>query len=300
MTAGGSLSAPERPEGLPPRPPRAPLAAGRPWRAVWAVPIAVVAVLAGAVTYALVDAIRSALVDAGPHRDGIVGVAVRGTPPVVSLTATFAQDAVLVAGSVLAAAMAAGRRLRPADLGLRPARPVSAAGLVLAGYGAFVVLAAAWTSALHITDRENVPVQLGTRDSTAALVGAAFLVCVVAPVCEELFFRGFLFGALRRHGLWAATLVTGLAFGAAHAASSPIGFIVPLAALGMILCLLYERTGSLYPCIALHALNNSIAFGVGDGRGWLVPACLAGSAVAVTALSRGVRRAFPVNRPAAF
>jgi membrane protease YdiL (CAAX protease family) len=54
----------------------------------------------------------------------------------------------------------------------------------------------------------------------------------------------------------------------------------------MILCLLYERTGSLYPSMALHALNNSIAFGAGDGRGWLVPVCLAGAAAAITALAR--------------
>ena len=32
-----------------------------------------------------------------------------------------------------------------------------------------------------------------------------------------------------------------------------------LALLGVIFCLLYERTGSLYPAIALHAINNSIA-----------------------------------------
>ena len=36
----------------------------------------------------------------------------------------------------------------------------------------------------------------------------------------------------------------------------------PLAALGFMFCLVYERTGSLYPVIALHALNNAIAFAV--------------------------------------
>jgi hypothetical protein len=38
--------------------------------------------------------------------------------------------------------------------------------------------------------------------------------------------------------------------------------VPPLAALGLMFCLVYERTGSLYPVIALHALNNAIAFGV--------------------------------------
>jgi membrane protease YdiL (CAAX protease family) len=264
----------------------------RPWRALLAVPVAIAAVVSGAITYVLVSGIRSATVTPPDHHDGIVGVALHGTPPLLTLTSTLAQDLALVVGAAIAAAVAfpGPRRLRPADLGLRPARWASSAGLVIAGYGAFILLSAAWTSALGITDRENVPVQLGTRDSTEALAGALLLVCVVAPVCEELFFRGYLFGALRRHGLLVAAGVTGLAFGLAHVLSSPIGFIVPLAGLGVLLCLLYERTGSLYPCIALHALNNSVAFGVGDGRIWVIPVCLAAAATIVYSLSRPMRR----------
>ena len=39
-------------------------------------------------------------------------------------------------------------------------------------------------------------------------------------------------------------------------------FLVPLGVFGALLCLLYHRTGSLLPCMALHALNNSLALGV--------------------------------------
>ena len=56
-------------------------------------------------------------------------------------------------------------------------------------------------------------------------------------------------------------------FGAIHAGSSDPAFLVPLGLLGMGLCLLYVRTGSLYPCVAAHALNNSIAFGVSQRLG---------------------------------
>lgn len=288
MSAAGPLTSPERPEGLPPR--RA--SRGKPWRAFWALPIALAAVVAGAITYTLVSVIRDALTTPPTHQDGVIGVALHGTPPILSLTSTLVQDLVLIAGAALAAAAAYPRplRLRPADFGLRPARLASSVGLVIAGYVTFVILAALWTSALGIQDRQSVTVDLGTRDSGWALAGALFLVCVAAPVCEELFFRGFLFGALRRHGLVRAAGVTGLAFGLAHVASSPIGFIVPLAALGVILCLLYERTGSLYPCIGLHALNNSIAFGVGDGRGWLIPICLVAALAILYAVARGSRR----------
>ena len=68
--------------------------------------------------------------------------------------------------------------------------------------------------------------------------------------------------------MWPAALITGLVFGGIHAGSSDPAFLVPLAALGMGLCLLYVRTGSLYPCVAAHALNNSLAFGVSQDWGW--------------------------------
>jgi len=63
------------------------------------------------------------------------------------------------------------------------------------------------------------------------------------------------------HG-WPAAVITGLVFGAIHALSAEPVFLVPLAFFGSMLCLLYVRTGSLYPGVAVHALNNCTAFGV--------------------------------------
>jgi len=270
----------------------APAPPERHWRAVLALPVALAAVVAGAATYAVVGVIRAAVTSPPDHHDGIVGVALHGPPPVLVFSSTLAQDLALVVGAIIVAglAMPGTGGPRPEDFGLRPARLWSSAGLVLAGYGVFIALSAAWTSVLGITDRENVPVMLGTYDSGLALAAAVVLVCVIAPICEELFFRGYVFSALRRRGLFLAAGVTGLAFGLAHVVSSPIGFIVPLAALGVILCLLYERTRSLYPCMALHALNNSIAFGVADGRAWLVPVCLVAAATVIYSMSLMVRR----------
>ena len=45
-----------------------------------------------------------------------------------------------------------------------------------------------------------------------------------------------------------------------HATGSPVETLGVLVVLGVLLCLLYWRTGSLLPCIALHALNNGISF----------------------------------------
>ena len=290
-----TLEHPERPAGVPARAPRG----DRPWSVWWAFAIAFAALSLGAVAAALAAAINNAVVDLPEHADGGYGVALHGLPPVVSFLSTLTMDLALIGGAVLVAASALGGRVVPAALGLRPARLGLSAALVVLGYVGFLLLAAGWTSALGIEDRENVAVQLGTRDSVFGLVAAGFLVCVVAPVAEELFFRGFVFGGLRRHGLVLAALVSGTAFGLAHVASSPIGFIVPLAALGILLALIYERTGSIYPTMALHVVNNSVAFGVSDGRPLAIPVCLAAGALAVYGLSRLVHVAGPGRAVAA-
>jgi membrane protease YdiL (CAAX protease family) len=85
------------------------------------------------------------------------------------------------------------------------------------------------------------------------------IIIIVAPLCEEFFFRGFLYRILRgRLGLWPAVVINGSLFGAVHLTSGGPLAVAVIAPLGFLLCLVYERSGSLYPCIALHALNNSI------------------------------------------
>ena len=61
--------------------------------------------------------------------------------------------------------------------------------------------------------------------------------------------------------MWPAAAITGILFGLVHGLSAPAVDLVPLAILGFVLCLVYERAGSLYPAIVLHVLNNAIAFG---------------------------------------
>ena len=71
---------------------------------------------------------------------------------------------------------------------------------------------------------------------------------MVAPICEEFLFRGYIFTALRNwRGPWPAALITGLLFGGVHAGSAPVLDLVPLAALGFGLCLLYRCTGLAVP-----------------------------------------------------
>jgi membrane protease YdiL (CAAX protease family) len=55
-----------------------------------------------------------------------------------------------------------------------------------------------------------------------------------------------------------AALVSGVVFGALHALTG-VSAVPPLIVFGLILALLYEKTGSIVPCILLHMLNNSVA-----------------------------------------
>lgn len=74
-----------------------------------------------------------------------------------------------------------------------------------------------------------------------------------APLVEEVFFRGVLYGALRRYMSWgAAALVSGLLFGAMHGAH----FALPLAVLGILLGVVRERSGNLLVPILVHACFN--------------------------------------------
>jgi membrane protease YdiL (CAAX protease family) len=84
-----------------------------------------------------------------------------------------------------------------------------------------------------------------------------------------------------------------------HAGSAPVVDLVPLAALGFALCVLYRYTGSLYPCIAAHALNNSFAFGELEGWGWQTPVLMGASLAAIALLALTLRRVGVITPPPA-
>ena len=113
----------------------------------------------------------------------------------------------------------------------------------------------------------------------------------MAPICEEILFRGYIFTALRNwRGTLPAAILTGLLFGAVHAGSAPVLDLVPLAALGFGLCILYRCSGSLYPCIIAHSLNNSIAFSSLEGWGWQAPVLMVAAVLAILGLLRAAER----------
>jgi membrane protease YdiL (CAAX protease family) len=137
----------------------------------------------------------------------------------------------------------------------------SAAGLAAATYVAYLIFAAVYSTIVH-PEQEDITRDLGFDEGGIGAVAAGILIIGAAPLSEEIFFRGFMYGGLRRRlPWWAAALIAGLVFGLLHyTGPDSIGVVPQLAALGFILAWLYERTGSLWPPILMHGLNNALAF----------------------------------------
>lgn len=100
-----------------------------------------------------------------------------------------------------------------------------------------------------------------------ALVGVRHLglfvtMVLVAPVVEELVFRGYFFQAWRNSflGLWGTLLLTSMLFSLIHAGQYPLLMMAMLFSFSLILGLAREKTGSVYVPMAMHAANNLLAF----------------------------------------
>jgi CAAX protease family protein len=140
-------------------------------------------------------------------------------------------------------------------LGVRRFRP-SALMWMAASIGAYLAFAVVYVAVVGEPDQEDIAEAFG------AVPFQILLVAIAAPVSEEVCFRGMLFGGLReRLPRWAAALISAVIFGALHAVTG-ISAVPPLIAFGLILALLYEKTGSIVPGILLHVLNNSVALAV--------------------------------------
>ncbi|RRJ99434.1 CPBP family intramembrane metalloprotease [Opitutaceae bacterium TAV3] len=141
----------------------------------------------------------------------------------------------------------------------------SALAPALAGVAVFamalplmIAVAAAWQWAVRacgfkVSEQDLVGL-FARSGSWSWIVAMSFFAVVVAPLTEELIFRGGLFRFLHRRVRpgWAMA-ISGAVFGAVHWDLSVFG---PLCVLGMLLALAYERTGSIVVPMVAHALFN--------------------------------------------
>jgi membrane protease YdiL (CAAX protease family) len=212
------------------------------------------------------------------------------------LGATLVQDLLLIGGAVFVVGLAV-KGGATAALGLRRARFWPAVGWAAAVLGTYWLATAIVVGVFGEPPEQEITEEIKSETALIALVGYISITCLMAPLAEELFFRGLLFPVLRsRFGVVWGVLVSGALFSLVHALGSPAEALIVLFVLGAGLCLLYLRTGSLLPCIGLHALNNAISFAVTKEMEWPVAiVTVVGSVVVSVAIGRAFVR--PGARP---
>ena len=172
----------------------------------------------------------------------------------------------LFAGGVLL--MARRRRLSLADLGFRrPDRwgPLGIAVVgtyaTLLGYGlALALLRELGLDTSWFEGSNDIPIRHGESavPLAALLVLFGFAVVIVAPLAEELLFRGLLFRGL--DGIWAgwaAIVASGAAFGIFHLNPA---VLLPFSVIGMLFAWAFRVSGSLWVPIITHFIINSVSF----------------------------------------
>jgi membrane protease YdiL (CAAX protease family) len=134
-----------------------------------------------------------------------------------------------------------------------------ALGLAFAVFVAILLVGAALDPFLDAGEEQGLTPSGWDSDRAAPFAANAIVVVGLAPVIEELTYRGLGFHLLRPYGEAAAIVGVGVAFGLAHGLVE--GLLI-LSLFGMGLAFLRARTGSLYPPILLHAVFNGFALAV--------------------------------------
>ena len=153
------------------------------------------------------------------------------------------------------------RKATLADVGLRPVRTrwlVAAIPALLVAYAAEAIageLGEAFLPSSPQTQCHDIQSAYGSSIALA-LIGVA----VVAPLVEEVLFRGVVFGWMRgRVALPVAVVGSAAVFAAAHVLYRQWTLLPPVFAIGCVLALLYHYSRSLWPGIVVHASINTVA-----------------------------------------
>ena len=245
------------------------------------------------------------IVVVGAAAAGLTALDTDKLPPGILIAATVAGDIVFLGVPLAFAAITARPRLW--HFGIRRTRlwpTIGWAALALFGWFVFSTI---YQAVVDPAGEQSTADDLGVNRSTTLLVVGGFVVIVLAPIVEEFFFRGFIYRTLRnglvgrlglRAGVAVAAVLDGILFGFVHGTNTPIEILPVLAVLGAAFCLVYERTGSLFAVIALHATVNTLGYlGAADNSapvalgfgGAMIVACI----VVPRLIGRGPSREVP-------
>jgi uncharacterized protein len=202
-------------------------------------PAVLIAIAAAAISYGVAITL---LIVAGPDDPGVAGVSqylVSGLAPIVAVAVVYA---VRVRGL--------------AELGIRRVRARWLLIAAAAGVGAILLNILA---AFVIFSLTGPPSDIQADYQAASAGGPLLLVlslvagAMLTPLGEELLFRGVLANWLLRFGPWLAVPLSSAIFAVAHG----INYILPIAFIvGVVAVLLFRATGSIWPGVVVHAVNN--------------------------------------------
>jgi membrane protease YdiL (CAAX protease family) len=185
------------------------------------------------------------------------------TADVVSARVAYGMGMFSSAGLALAGVVGSRRGFRMLnDIGLNPERirwsglwlPILmtiAAYVMVVGY---VALAEATGMDLFIPAEQTSSVVM--KDDVSFLIFGVLAV-FAAPVSEEIFYRGLIFGGFARWGFWTAALASGGIFAVSHV--DP-GLFLPFTIVGMIAAWLFWRERSVWPNVFFHTFFNGTSF----------------------------------------
>lgn len=111
-----------------------------------------------------------------------------------------------------------------------------------------------WMDSLGVESTQETVKLLQTATDPVVISLMAIAAVLVAPICEEIVFRGYLFPVAKKYaGTWVAAVCSGLVFAAAHGS---LAALLPLFIFGIVLAMLYEKTGSIWAPMAVHFCFN--------------------------------------------
>lgn len=177
---------------------------------------------------------------------------------VILLGAAFVLQGVMLLSVWYFAVRPAGSHW--ALLGFRRVKPISTTLITIAGITICHALVIAYVQVVNWLDIDTLvpgnPFESWNIDTISFAI-IAFSAVIIAPLFEEIFFRGFMYQAFRKTmRVWLAAILTSLIFGIAHIDPA---IIIPIALVGMILLGIYRWTGNLWSSIITHAGYNAIA-----------------------------------------
>jgi membrane protease YdiL (CAAX protease family) len=122
-----------------------------------------------------------------------------------------------------------------------------------------LVLSVFLNPVLHPGREQGITPDRWEPNHAAAYIANGLVIAVIAPIVEELTFRGLGYSLLVRYGRWTAIVLVGIAFGLAHGLVEAFPL---LAAFGAGLAYLRSRVDSVYPGMIVHGLFNAVALAV--------------------------------------